>query len=248
MAAFVADDGFVDEAFPPSDVSLHGPPPGHRPGRELPADVWVRAPELLRAGAEEEEVELFAKIEPSDIEQGSLGNCWLMAVFACVAEFPTLVHGLFRGDHALSSSGKYVVELYVIDGGNGGGWTPVEVDDYIPAAHRHGNPLPVFSQPSGGELWVLILEKAVAKLAGSYAALVSGSAAWAMQTLLGPPSVSGFTREDGLWIRQSLVREGLHARREDGAIELGAVFMRGAEDDARDAERMSDDDFRDAVG
>ena len=145
-----------------------------------------------------------------------------MAVFAGVAEFPPLIEGLFCGAKATAADGKYTVELYSTEAG---GWTAIEVDDYIPAEWRHGNPQPVFSQPAGGELWVLLLEKAVAKLCGSYAALISGSAAWAMQTLLGPDRVSGFTRDAarGAWLRQELVREGLHARRDNGAIDTGSV-------------------------
>ena len=43
-------------------------------------------------------------------------------------------------------------------------------------------------------LLLLPLEQAVAKYMGSYSALVGGDGAWAMQLLLGPPAVVGYTR------------------------------------------------------
>ena len=68
-----------------------------------------------------------------------------MAVFAGVAEFPPLIEGLFCGAKATAADGKYTVELYSTEAG---GWTAIEVDDYIPAEWRHGNPQPVFSHRS----------------------------------------------------------------------------------------------------
>ena len=46
------------------------------------------------------------------------------------------------------------------------------VDDYIPC-NRKGKPL--FSQPNDNEFWVLILEKAWAKVHNNYANIISGS-------------------------------------------------------------------------
>lgn len=46
----------------------------------------------------------------------------------------------------------------------------VVVDDYIPVSPQN---TPLFAKPAGGrEIWVMILEKAWAKLHGSYGAIV----------------------------------------------------------------------------
>ena len=74
-----------------------------------------------------------------------------------------------------------------------GRWQPVVVDDLIPCAPLQPweeRATPLFAKPQGGELWVLLLEKAVAKLAGSYAALISGSAACVPSTT-GPQLMRG---------------------------------------------------------
>lgn len=55
-----------------------------------------------------------------------------------------------------SCRGKYKVRLFDITQDR---WRTITVDDNIPT--RHGNP--IFAKPNGKELWVVLLEKAVAK-------------------------------------------------------------------------------------
>ena len=57
------------------------------------------------------------------------------------------------------------------------------MDDWIPV--KNGEP--VFSRANGHELWVLIIEKAWAKLHGSYHAIETGLAINALRDLTGAP-------------------------------------------------------------
>jgi len=43
-------------------------------------------------------------------------------------------------------------------------WLRINVDDYVPV--KAGTNEPYFSNPSGMELWVFIIEKAIAKFLG----------------------------------------------------------------------------------
>lgn len=107
-------------------------------------------------------------VEPADIKQGSLGDCWFLCALASVAEFPALVMELFLDDpNAESKCGVYKMQICL-----GGVWRHVVVDDFFPC-ERFGGPL--YSHANGPELWVLLLEKVYAKIHGSYAAIESGN-------------------------------------------------------------------------
>lgn len=123
--------------------------------------VWKRPKDFLKG-----EIEVFSKkIEPDDIAQGELGDCWFMSSLSCLAEKPHLVSRLFITQQ-YNEEGMYRVKFC-----KNGVWVEVTIDDYFPCSARGG---PKFSQAHGNELWVLILEKAYAKLHGSYIALEGG--------------------------------------------------------------------------
>ena len=72
-------------------------------GPALDSDVkWERAQPYYASRLSDEQkkkgvrVKLFEKgIEPKDVAQGQVGNCWLIAALACVAEHPGLVRKSF---------------------------------------------------------------------------------------------------------------------------------------------------------
>lgn len=69
----------------------------------------------------------------------------------------------------------------------------VVVDDYFPCFPKG---TPIFSRSHGNELWVLLLEKAYAKVHGSYKSIVGGIPHEAMMDLTGCPTVSFNFAED----------------------------------------------------
>lgn len=64
--------------------------------------------------------------------------------------------------------------------------TKIVIDDFIPC--KYGQP--AFTKGHGNELWVLLLEKAFAKIHGSYERIESGSSDIAMRDLSGAPASS----------------------------------------------------------
>ncbi len=61
------------------------------------------------------------------------------------------------------------------------------MDDRFPCYSKQ-HPVPVFSKGQGPEIWVLILEKAYAKLYGGYLTMESGKTREALHDLSGAPA------------------------------------------------------------
>ena len=127
---------------------------------------------------------LFAgKIEPSDICQGSLGDCWLLAAIACVAEENSdKIKSLFLTREADAFS-CYQVRLFDKHSHR---WRTLTIDDRVPV---RSDGAPYFSNPHGNELWVLLLGKAYAKMLGNYHALEGGFCADAFTAFTGNDSI-----------------------------------------------------------
>lgn len=82
----------------------------------------------------------------------------------------------------VNPAGIYMVVFYV-----NGLQTPIIVDDHLPIK-PNGNP--AFATCRDGEIWVSILEKAWAKLHGTYARTEGGLPCFAASHISGVPSES----------------------------------------------------------
>ena len=82
----------------------------------------------------------------------------------------------------VNSTGIYMVRFFL-----NGQETPVTIDDYLPV-NKNGRP--AFAYSADGELWVSLLEKAWAKLHGSYARTEGGLPCFAASHIMGVPSES----------------------------------------------------------
>jgi calpain-15 len=77
----------------------------------------------------------------------------------------------------------------------------VTIDDYVPCVDDK----PIFTKPKGNEMWVLLLEKAFAKLVGSYAELEGGLALWALEAMTGDIASHFKLEADNKWQKSVLV-------------------------------------------
>ena len=164
---------FVDESFPPSNVSLWGK--GVR--RCFEQLEWLRREELSSFSS----TKLFdgSLSEPKprgacSIRQGLLSDCYLVAAIALLAMRPSLLSQLFVAYKP--EEGWCTVRLFL-----NGKWEEVTLDTFLPCCQGR----PAFAHHIGDELYACFLEKACAKAYGSYAALIGGHIDEALWDLTG---------------------------------------------------------------
>ncbi|CAD8194518.1 unnamed protein product [Paramecium octaurelia] len=162
---------FEDSKFPPVRSSLSSDP-NFKKGKDI---AWKRPEQFLQSG----QIKLFDSIDPMDIKQGELGDCYFLSSLSALAEIPQQIQKLFRNQE-YQQSGLYGIYMC-----KNGVLQEIVVDDHIPCNLQGG---PIFSKANGNELWVLLLEKAYAKLFGSYHKIESGLASCALKDLTGAPS------------------------------------------------------------
>ena len=111
----------------------------------------------------------YDKIEKEDIIQGSLGNCYFLSAVASLCKYPNLIKKLF---FFKEKSDEHCYGCYFRINGI---WKLVLLDDFIPCYERGLYEKEfAFTYTNGNELWVILLEKAWAKLNGNYARIIGG--------------------------------------------------------------------------
>lgn len=143
----------------------------------------------------------------SDIIQGLLGNCWFLSALALVAERPELLRAILpTSNEEFEQTKRATVRLF-----KSGRWYSVLVDNQLPVNSHHQL---VFSQAKRKQLFVPLIEKALAKLYGGYDQLRGGLTSEGMTLLTGfpceilwlppgkkAPKLSFLDHVDELWIK-----------------------------------------------
>ena len=122
---------------------------------------WERIDKKLKS-------KLFERIDEKSVVQGPLGDCYLLSSLSAMAQYPQNIKFLFHEDTDIAS-GAALVYFYVR-----GQRFPVLIDTIFP--FKIGSRLPVFAHPRDvrDSYWFCLVEKAYAKLYGSYSEICGG--------------------------------------------------------------------------
>ena len=188
--AFPHDDGslFVDPDRPPADwlrdgergkvlrdvrVEWHPPPKFCATSRPLGRTAAGASTWLYSDEDGDGHVSAQSAQNADDVVQGSLGDCYLLSALALATRDCGVCEDLI--DATFEDAGAYGVTLFVR-----GRWTLVFVDGFFPCwipndAHGRRRPRPVFASAADHrEIWPMVVEKAFAKLHGSYEGIGGG--------------------------------------------------------------------------
>ncbi|XP_040286487.1 calpain-8-like [Bufo bufo] len=155
---------FKDPEFPAAPASMgfdkYGPESENVKGL-----VWERASELMKNA-----VFIIGGAEREDIRQGGLLDCWFLASVACLTMNQDC---LFRVVPSNQSFEKDYAGIFHFKFWQYGKWIEVVVDDMMPTKNKK---LKAAKSNTTNEFWSALLEKAYAKINGSYEALGGGFA------------------------------------------------------------------------
>lgn len=156
---------FEDSEFPANDASLKFPP-----GKLGGHVEWKRPTEICS-----DPKLVVGRLNGSNTTQGSLGNCWFVAACCALARERELwcmvVPNSEQQDYTVGDPRRHG-GIFHFRFWSFGRWVDVTIDDRLPTIH--GKLIFAHSQLDN-EFWCSLLEKAYAKLHGSYAAMESGN-------------------------------------------------------------------------
>ena len=159
---------WTDDLFPPNENSLQLTNPNVKDSFESQnKDIDLSEIEWKRANEIFPEPHLFeGELNTKNITLGKVSSPYFFPTISAIADYPGLISKIFITKE-YNPDGFYSLILFI-----DGEYQIIFVDDYFPCLK--GTNIPYFSKTNNFELWPMLLEKAWAKVNGSYVNSLSG--------------------------------------------------------------------------
>ncbi|XP_062379537.1 calpain-3-like [Sardina pilchardus] len=161
---------YRDEMFPPDYSSIGD---GLLKPNDLARVVWQRAGALVK-----DPCFILGGVSRFDFRQGRLGNCWFLAAIGALTFQDDIKKQIIPEEQSFQKdyAGMFHFRFWRF-----GKWVDVVIDDKLPTIDGRL----IFVNSGTNELWAVLMEKAYAKVCGSYADMNAGTVAEALKDFTG---------------------------------------------------------------
>jgi len=164
-----------DPDFPADDSSIYF----RNPPSVWPDIQWKRPSEICEDLGLDEPLLFDDGASRLDVNQGILGDCWLLAAVSCLATNSRLLRRVVPDDQSFQDN---YAGLFKFQFWQYGRWVEVIIDDRLPT---HNGKLIYMHSDSKNEFWSALIEKAYAKVCGNYESLSGGLTSEALTDFTG---------------------------------------------------------------
>ncbi|EYC16155.1 hypothetical protein Y032_0034g2828 [Ancylostoma ceylanicum] len=193
---------FEDPEFPATDRSISNEEIGEKIEWKRPSEI-VEDPQFI-----------VGQTSRFDVKQNALGDCWLLAAIANLTLRDELFFRVVPPDQSFTQDYAGIFHFHFWRYGK---WVDVVIDDRLPMLN--GKLYSLHSQENN-EFWSALLEKAYAKLYGSYENLEGGFTAEALEDFTGGLTESYILRNTEKSILLAVMVRG---------FQMGSLFGCGTE-------------------
>ncbi|XP_066526125.1 calpain-1 catalytic subunit-like [Hoplias malabaricus] len=171
---------YIDDMFPPENRSI-----GEKllSPEKMAAVQWIRPTKLVQ------NPQLVVEgVSRFDFAQGDVGNCWFLAALGALTFQIPIMNNVFPGGQSFQ---KDYAGIFHFKFWRFGKWVDVVIDDKLPTINGqlifvHAQSPTTPQSPRGPiEFWPALLEKAYAKVCGSYEDMNSGNVSEALLDFTG---------------------------------------------------------------
>ncbi|XP_072487259.1 calpain-13 [Notamacropus eugenii] len=170
---------FEDDLFPANDIAI---------GQRLMSEKTIESPQWRRPKVSRKDLDFYPPhfildgISKFDIRQGEAGDCWFLAALGSLTQKPELLAKIVPTNQSFTHGYAGIFHFQFWQCGQ---WVDVVVDDRLPVNLISRKYLFVYPCGRSDEFWPCLLEKAYAKLHGSYSQLHYGIMADSLVELTG---------------------------------------------------------------